>query len=95
MVYDPKKDRYNTNRTSAATNATKADAVVPSDAVDLTSYAKALLVTVAGTLSLIPAKNADNAPVALAAVVVGQVIPIRTRRVRATGTTATVIALHD
>ena len=65
-----------------------AAAVTPSDAADLPGgAAKALWIGGAGNLSLI-AEN-DTVAVALNAVAAGQLIPLRVKRVRATGTTAT------
>lgn len=79
---------------TASTPATKVVAVTPSNTVDLANYAKALLVTAAGNVEIIAVSDADDASVTLA-VVVGQLLPICVRRVRAAGTTATVYALYD
>jgi hypothetical protein len=67
--------------------------VVPSDTVDLTIPANSLLITVAGNVAIFPVENA--AATAPFPVVVGQVIPVRCKRVLATGTTATVYALYS
>lgn len=77
----------------AAETYALAHAITPSDTVDLTAYAGGLIVTVAGNLKILPSQNADAATVTFTAVVAGQVIPIQTRRVFATGTTASVASL--
>lgn len=66
-------------------------AVSPSDANDLAFVCKALLCTVAGNVSIIAQE--DTAPVTIP-LTVGQLLPVRVKRVRATGTTATVLALY-
>lgn len=71
----------------------KSAPITPSDTVDLTAYTDALIVTGAGTLKILPSQNADATPVTFGALTVGQVIPIQTRRVFATGTSATVSSL--
>jgi hypothetical protein len=66
--------------------------IVTSDTVDLTpGYAKAIVVTAAGNLSILPVGNTDNAAgyVVFTAAPVGFIPPYRVRRVNATGTTAT------
>lgn len=64
--------------------------VTPSDTVDLPLEAVSLLVTVAGNLSFLTTEgvivNMTAAPV--------MVVPVRCKRVRSTGTTATVVALY-
>lgn len=65
-------------------------AVTPSDTVDLPGgIAKALWIGAAGAVAII-AEN-DTVAVTLAGAAAGQLIPIRTKRVKATGTTATSI----
>lgn len=74
----------------------KAVAVTPSDTVDLAPPARGLLVTsIAGgaTLAFIPADNADSETVAIVPTA-NQIIPMFVRRVMATGTAATVMALY-
>lgn len=68
--------------------------VTTSDTVDLSPYAKSLVVLAAGTLKILPAKNADAAPIAYTdSLPAGTIIPYRVRRVFATGTTATVATI--
>lgn len=65
--------------------------VAPSDAADLAFVCKALLVTAPGNVSFIAQEDADAVTIP---VVAGQILPIRIKRVKATGTTATVYALY-
>jgi hypothetical protein len=62
-------------------------AITPSDATDLTTYAKALYVGVAGDVRVLPVSNGDGAPVTFKNHPVGYA-PVQVRRVFATGTTA-------
>jgi len=66
-------------------------AVTPSDDDDLAAIPKALWIAVAGTLSVMAV--GDDAAVALGELPAGTLVPVRARRVMATGTTATVVAL--
>lgn len=75
--------------------ARRALAVTPSDSNNLSVIPKALWISGAGTLSVIAVDDGDaGTPVALGSLSVGTLVPLRVRRVRATGTTATVIALY-
>lgn len=67
--------------------ATIAYAVVPNDGLDLTVTAKALYVGGAGNLSIIA--EGSSTSVILSNVQGGSIIPVRVKRVLATGTTAT------
>lgn len=69
--------------------------IVPSDTVDLTGpYPKAIEVTVAGNLAIIPAGNADSAAaIAYTSVPVGFRPGFIVRRVMLTGTTASVVRI--
>lgn len=69
-------------------------AVTPNDSADLARIPKALWISAAGTLSVIGAGTAANSATALGSLSVGTLVPGRVRRVMATGTTATVIALY-
>jgi hypothetical protein len=82
--YDPKGPR---------SFGAKGRAVTPSNTVDLDPYAKAVVVTVAGDLTILPAKNADDATLTFEDCPVGFVPPFRVRRVLATGTTASVATI--
>lgn len=87
MPVNPGLDPYAASARTPAAPARKAEAVTPNDATDLTTYAKALYVGQAGDVKLLPVGVADDAPVTLKNHPVGYV-PIQTRRVLATGTTA-------
>ena len=66
-------------------------AVTPNDTNELEYVAKALFIGTGGTLSLIAQE--DTAAVSLT-VVAGQIVPVRAKIVRSTGTTATgIVAL--
>lgn len=82
-------DRFASGTDSVLASARQAVAVTPSDASDLTDLPKALYVGGYGDVSLILAD--DSAPVAFTGVAAGTILPVRARRVRATGTTATAI----
>lgn len=68
-------------------------AVVPSNTADLPDgVCKALEVIVSGSLSCVAQDDVD--PVARPNVIAGTIIPLRVRKVMATGTTASVLALY-
>ena len=67
-------------------------AVTPSDNTDLPRVTKALWIAASGTLSVIAVD--DSAAVSLGTIPAGTLLPVRARRVLATGTTATVVALY-
>ena len=70
-------------------SAGSAEAVTPDDGVDLPKGCRALYVGGAGNLVVIFDK--DTSSVTLTGVTAGSVLPVRIKRVLATGTTATVI----
>lgn len=73
---------------SHGSSATALGAVTPSDTVDFAQgTAKALWIGGAGNVSIIA--EGDTAAVTLTAAAAGQMISLRVKRVRATGTTAT------
>ena len=75
--------------------ARRAVPVTPNDSANLPELTpKALWVSAAGTVTVIPAGQEADTGVALGDLPAGTVIPIRVRRVMATGTTATVLALY-
>ena len=65
-------------------------AVTASDTVDLTNWTRALLVTVTGNLVVDLVGSGQITFTGLAA---NTILPFRVKRVKATGTTATVVAL--
>lgn len=69
-----------------------AAAVTPSDAVDLTKFARSLYIGTGGDLTVL---MPDGASVLFKAVIGGTILPVRIRRVLATGTTASnLVALY-
>ncbi len=87
----PAVDRYASYSGSATGSAVSLRAVTPNDNVDLDFVSNGLLIGGSGTISVIARDDAD--PVSLV-VVAGQILPIRARRVRLSGTTATdIVAL--
>lgn len=98
MAYDKTKDPstgnpYTAGRRKAARHP-KGVTVVPSDTVDLASYAAGLVVVTAGNVKYIPSQNADADTITVTAAPVGFVIPHQVRRVFATGTTGAVATLE-
>jgi hypothetical protein len=91
----PSRDAYRSHAPSSGAPARRAEAVTPSDTTDLTTYAKALYVGGAGDIRLLPVGADDAEIVTLKAHPIGYVA-VQTRRVLATGTTATsIVALSD
>lgn len=96
MAYTPGNDRYGGGQ-SASSPARNAAAVTPSNTVDLSLYAKALFVGVAGDITLVPAgdSSASGTGILFSNVPVGW-FPVQVRRVNSTGTTATnIVAVYD
>jgi hypothetical protein len=74
----------------------RALAVTPNDGTDLPMGAvKGVVCLTGGDLSVVPLGNADDAPVNFVDVPAGFVPPFIVRRVRSTGTTATVATVED
>lgn len=72
--------------------AYNAEAVTPADGADLNFVSRALWVGGAGAISVIMAgKEAAGETVLLSGIPAGTLLPIAVARVRATGTTATLI----
>lgn len=97
MPYDQLKEpsSFRNNAPTVSTFGGSGAPIAPSDSTDLTTYAKAIVVTAAGNLVILPAKNADGSTVTFTGVPVGFIPPFRVRRVMATGTTASVAAIGD
>jgi hypothetical protein len=87
-------DPFSFSSDSAGAPSRLVAAVTPSDTVDLTDIPKALWVAVAGTVNIVGVADASNAGTAMGSLPVGTVIPVRARRVRATGTTASLVAMY-
>lgn len=73
--------------------AIRASAVNPNDSADLPFVSRALWVGGAGSISVDMAES--GSAVVIAGIPAGTLIPIRVRRVRTTGTTATAIVALD
>ncbi|MBB5045932.1 hypothetical protein HNR60_000667 [Rhodopseudomonas rhenobacensis] len=88
-----KLSEFSTNTSSFGA---KGLAIAKSDSADIAGGpVKAITVTAAGSLSFIPPGNADNDPISYADVPVGFIPPYQVRRVKSTGTTATVRTIED
>lgn len=91
----PERDGLLNHGRDAGGPARRAAAVTPSDAVDLTTYAKALYVGAAGNVRVLTVGAEDGDAVTFANHPVGW-LPVQVRRVLATGTTATqIVAAFD
>jgi hypothetical protein len=81
-------DRYKTFSQSLTSPVIDGFAVTPSDGVDLPEQTRALYIGGGGAVSCV---LAGGATLTFAGLLAGTVLPVRVRRVRATGTTATSI----
>lgn len=91
----PTTDIYAAFAPSPSAPARRLQAVTPADGTDLPVLAKALYVGGAGDLKIVPVASPDGEAVTLKNHPVGYVA-VQTRRVFATGTTAThIVALFD
>lgn len=95
MPYDESKDPHALTGAAVLANGANGVGVTLSDGTDLASYAKAIVLLTAGNVSYLPVKSADDAPLSFVDLPAGWVSPHRVRRVRATGTTATVATVED
>lgn len=87
--YDPTRDPWASNFDAVSGQCSHWTAITPSDTTDLPSYPKALYVGTGGDIAMI----GIHGPVGAAGVVwkgspAGSILPVRPRRVLATGTTA-------
>ena len=71
----------------SALPATNALTVTPSDSADLSVIARGLYIGGAGDVTII--MQGDTNPVTLSAANAGTILPVRAKRVKSTGTTAT------
>lgn len=95
MSYDATKDPHANSAPARDLFGTKGRAITPSDTVDLNPYAKAIVVTAAGNLVILPAANADGSTITFTGAAVGFVPPYRVRRVLSSGTTASVATIDE
>ena len=93
MPYDASNDPYKNQTPQIYAFARTGRVITPSDASDLSPYAKAVICTSSGNISVLPIGNADGAVISFVGVQAGFVPPFLVRRVMATGTTATVAAV--
>lgn len=95
MAYDRSKDPAPHDAKPWMMLPHESAAVTPSDSEDFSgTYPVGLFIKTAGTVSFIPARNADGAYITTESLPAGHTIYMVVRRVRATGTTATLDALH-
>lgn len=100
VTYDATKDPLATSSNQAAilkrerANLAypKSAAITPSDTVDLTSYARVVVIA-AGNAKVLPTQNDDAVGITFTGLTVGTVLPFNVRRVFATGTTASLATL--
>lgn len=73
--------------------ALDAEAVTPSDGTDLVAVSRALWIGGAGTLTVVMAGSKGNpgATILISGISAGTLLPLAVSRVKATGTTATLI----
>lgn len=83
-------DAFDRSLDTVASPARDAFAVSPHDLDPLPRLPKALIASAAGTITLRAVDAAADVTLPVAA---GQLIPIRASHIRATGTTATIVAL--
>jgi hypothetical protein len=94
MTYDATKDPYSGAAQSRSLGfARKGAPISPSDTVDLAAYVRAVVVTAAGDLVILPVENADGTTITFTAAPVGFIPPYQVRRVLSTGTTASVASV--
>jgi hypothetical protein len=79
-------DRFASHATSLDAPADTAFAITPNDAADLAETTRAIYVGTSGNLALTMATGGE---VTFPAVPGGTVLPVRARRIKAAGTTAT------
>jgi hypothetical protein len=88
-------DPFSSNASTPTSFGRKGAVVAPSDTADLATIAKAVVVCTAGNLAIVPAGNADNEIITFTGCPIGFVPPYIVRRVRSTGTTATVATVDS
>ena len=81
-------DRFSDQATGLDSPATLAFAVTPNDGADLTEVTRALYVGGGGTIVAVLSAGSE---VTFTGIAGGSVLPIRVRRIKAAGTTATAI----
>ena len=82
------QDRFETTTNGLDSPATHGFSITPSDGVDLPEITRALYAGGPGAIGVILMSGAE---LVLSGVAAGTLLPLRARRVKATGTTATAI----
>ena len=82
------QDRYDGHANSLEGPASHGFAIVPNDSTDLGEVTRALYVGIGGTLTVILQSGAE---LVLQGIVAGTLLPLRVRRLKATGTSASAI----
>lgn len=85
-------DRFSSLSSALTSPATHAEAVTPSDSVELTNVSRALWIGGAGNLAVV---TAEGETVTFASVGAGTLLALRVQQVLSTGTTATLIVAMD
>ncbi|MGB0661714.1 MAG: spike base protein, RCAP_Rcc01079 family [Mangrovicoccus sp.] len=83
------KDEFEGRQSGLTSPAKNAEAVTPNDSADLSFTSRAIYIGSAGDLSVEMADDPQGQSITLTGVLAGVVYPLRVRRVRQTGTTAT------
>lgn len=96
-TYDIQKDTYAGAARKFVHIGNNSTAISPSDTVDFTTYPKAIVVTAAGNLVVLPLRAVDDGShlITFTGVTVGFIVPFRVRRVMNTNTTASVATIDD
>lgn len=84
-------DKFATVESGLTSPATRVTAITPDDSADLDEIVRAIRADAGGAITIVPVGNGDAETVTLS-VAAGEIVPIRTRRVLATGTDG--ITLH-
>lgn len=94
MPYNINSDPYTRVSTDTAIlHPSRAAVVVPSDTADFAAYGR-VFVGGAGNVVCVPVGQLDETTVTFTGVVAGTILPVRVRRVWATGTTATALVIN-
>jgi len=93
MPYDPARDPFRQFADAPYRYGQRGTPIVPSDATDIEEYCYCMVVAT-GDIVYIPAENEDTGEdVTVTSAPVGMVLPHLVRRVKATGTTATLVRM--
>ena len=93
MPYDKANDRFHGQGSTSNDFGRAGAPITPSNSADITPYPKAIVCAAAGDLVCIPVENPDDVVLTFTECPVGFVPPFQIRRVKATGTTGTWVAV--